>query len=339
MTAQYALSSGQLVSFKPGLPTKFNGPLLPGIETFYSNSASSDIVIQEYLTDYLSFRNVHIRWKSPGSIICRYDYGPSLFSRAAISNDVREHIKGAGRIHVKNNEFAILTGSRWTGLLIASEPCDQHFIDIGWSAEALENVNTEYPDVHDLLQHVTDGLPDRVKGPFRELDTYMQRVLEEIFQINFFEESAAELFESLLERYLNLILRESKEFKTVRKKVREHFDNILKAQTLIEEHTDKHFTIPQISSLVGLNEYKLKMLFPVVTGFNVDEYRKYLLCSRVAKKIVQRPDTPLKNFYAEAGYSSETTFVRGFKKICCCTPGELRGDEWDVEAIVGDVNR
>jgi AraC-like DNA-binding protein len=334
MTVKYAHVTGEPLLFKPGLPSRFNGPLLPGVETYYSNSLVCDLVLQEHHTDFFNFRNVHVRWKRPGSIICRYSYDPSLFSRATISDNVLEYLKGAGKIHLQTAAFSILTGSKWTGLLAADRSCEHHFVDIAWSAEMLENMHAEYPDVHYTLQNITDGLPDRLKVPYHPLDTYMQKLITDVFQLDFAEATATGIFQDLIERYLNMILREAKQCKEIRKKIGEDdWQIILKAQSLIDENADRHFTIPEISSVVGMNNYKLKKLFPIATGFTIDEYRKYWLCANAAKKIVQTPELPLKNFFSEAGYTSESTFVRGFKKLCCCTPGELRGEGWHVGKI------
>ena len=128
-----------------------------------------------------------------------------------------------------------------------------------------------------------------------------------------------------------MILREAHECKGVIKKIGEdNWQKIIEAQMLIDENSSRHYTIPQIGAMIGMSDYNLKKLFPIATGFNVDEYRKYWLCVKAVKRIAQRPDLPLKNFYSEAGYTSESTFVRGFKRMCFCTPGELRSEAWDV---------
>lgn len=317
------------MAFKHGVPRGFTGACLNGVEIYSSTSAICQLMIQEYQTDFLSFRNVHLKFKAPGKIICNYDYPPSLFSRTTINNSLRERIKGTGELYIKSEEFMLLTGSNWTGLLFADTPGEHHFVDIAWSAEILENMPTEYPEVYDMLVNITDGLPDRCKVPFHPLDTYMQRLITEMFQLDFTEDASIEIFEERLQRYLNMILREAKECKGIRKRIGEDdWQKVLEARKFIEENTTKHYSIPQISSMIGMSEYNLKKLFPVVTGFSVDEFRKYWLCANAAKKIMQRPDMPLKNFYTEAGYTSESTFVRGFKRICGCTPGELRSNNW-----------
>jgi AraC-like DNA-binding protein len=335
MTARHTLTTGEMLSFAPGLPRGFTGPVLKGVESYFTNLSFGQLVLQEYRSDFISFRNVHIIFNKPGRIICYYDYPPSLFSRVMIDNSLKECIKGAGQLYLNNEEFVLLTGSKWTGLLSADKPGEHHYIDIAWPAETFENIHAEYSGIHDMLLHITDGLPDRLKGPVHQVDTYMQRLLTDMFQLDFNEHVAAEIFEEWLQRYLNMILREAKECKSIIKKIGEdNWQKITRAQLLIDQHSGKHYTIPQISSMVGMNDYNLKKLFPIATGFTVNDYRKYWLCIKAAKMIVQRPDLPLKNFYTDAGYTSEKTFVRGFKRICFCTPGELRDEGWDVEGFL-----
>lgn len=62
------------------------------------------------------------------------------------------------------------------------------------------------------------------------------------------------------------------------------------ARELIDANLLAHLTIPNISAKVGMNEYKLKKLFPQVVGKNIDQYRKYQFCIRAGKRILEQRD-------------------------------------------------
>ena len=62
-------------------------------------------------------------------------------------------------------------------------------------------------------------------------------------------------------------------------------------------------------------------------------YRRYKLFIVAARKIVGDPHEPLKAISNDAGYTSVATFIRAFRSLCHCTPGELRDDTWDVTKV------
>ena len=129
------------------------------------------------------------------------------------------------------------------------------------------------------------------------------------------------------------MFRELKERTSLRKKMTEtDWYNINKAKNIIEGNPGKLTTTREMSKMTGINEQKLKKLIRVVTGHSLEEFRKYLLLVRAAGKIVQYPDTSIKLYAEEAGYTSLSTFTRAFGRLGC-TPGELREDTWDLSKV------
>ena len=105
------------------------------------------------------------------------------------------------------------------------------------------------------------------------------------------------------------------------------------AKQMIENNLDKHVTTGEISRAIGINEYRLKQLFPKISGYSLDEYRKYKLFAKLGRSILVKTDIPLKSFYHEAGYTNYSNFSKAFQRQCSCTPSELRSDSWDVDGL------
>jgi AraC-like DNA-binding protein len=201
-----------------------------------------------------------------------------------------------------------------------------------WSAACVQAVGS---DTHlaQVLFNICDGVPDRITGAAYGVNTEMRTQLAALHQMNFGALRARDPLHREMKKYLFLLLREIKEQQSLKIKMRSSdWESINEAKRLIETE-NKPLSTPELAVLIGMNEYKLKRLFPQVTGFKVDEYRKHRLYTMAGKKIIQSPDEPLKNFFEEAGYTTLTSFVRAFRKTCYCTPGELRSDTWNLSGM------
>ena len=130
------------------------------------------------------------------------------------------------------------------------------------------------------------------------------------------------------------MMEESVHFESKKRKMKEvEWFTVHVAKQMIENNLDKQFTTAEVSRTIGINEFKLKQLFPKITGYSLDEYRKYKLFGRVGRNIIQKSDVPLKSFYNEAGYTNYSNFSKAFHKQCSCTPSELRVADWDLGSL------
>lgn len=122
INVKFSLATGEPLIFTPGLPADHGGPLLNGATASHVKAGFGQIVLQEFSTEKASFRNCMISWKKPEKILCQYQHPPGVFARVALDNRIHEFIKGAGELHVNKEQFVTLTGSEWTGLLLAEKP-------------------------------------------------------------------------------------------------------------------------------------------------------------------------------------------------------------------------
>ncbi|MEO8584023.1 MAG: AraC family transcriptional regulator, partial [Flavitalea sp.] len=281
-----------------------------------------------------SIRKNVVEWKTPEKILCHYDYPPGLFTRATLHNSLDEYIKGAGEVHLDKEQFFTLAGSDWKSVLVAQHPGDYEFIDACWSASFLQELLKSDPSLTGSVDQICHGCPERIIMLSGALNNTIIQMLSELQQNDFSAAAINDRLHVQMKKYLSLITKPPGASDKIRKDIKPaDWQHTIKAKELIDANPDKHFTIPEISKIVGLNEFKLKKIFRKLTGFSIDEYRKYILCTRAAKKIIQEPDKPLKHFAEMAGYNGLTNFVRGFRKLCYCTPGELRMERWDFTEI------
>jgi AraC-like DNA-binding protein len=332
----FSLTSGKALPFQPGLPPGYPGPVLQGSSCSYMMADFADIVVQEIGHELVTLKKILVHWKKPERLLCQYNYSPGIFSRVALNHSLHEYLKGAGEVYLKKEQFSVLQGSKWMGVLSAEKPGEHHFIDIAWNKEFRDNpakftLPPEPSDHHNGYEFV-----ERLTGAPQSLTPGMLHFLQRLHDLDF---SDAHYIKEQMTKYYQWMAEEVRTQRSVKKHLKEtDWENISRARQLIDLNLDKHFTIPEISAIVGVNDYKLKKLFPKVTGFKIDEYRKYQLCVKAGKKIMRYRDEPLKSFCTEAGYTNLTNFIRGFRKLCCCKPGELREESWDVKGLSNHSN-
>jgi len=332
MPVAYSLASGEPLAFRPGLPDNYTGPLILGADARYSATVFGQFIAQELHNEQFSFARRSIYWKKPAAIICHYNYAPGFFTRTLLDHPVHEFVKGAGEVCLRKEEFASLAGSSWKAVLLPRRSGWHTFIDMQWTVDLAQDGAVNSPLLREMAQNTYPGLPQRLIGRPHTLNENMQNLLKVLQGFDYSQPSAPDFLSQQMKRYFRLAMKESIHDEPARDIRKDDWRIILLAKELIDNNPDKHFTIPEISVRVGMNEYKLKKLFPKVTGLKIDEYRKYRLCVKVGKEIM-RSDKPVKSFYQEAGYTGASTFIRGFRKLMYCTPGELREEQWNLSGI------
>jgi AraC-like DNA-binding protein len=333
----FSLVNGDSLPFTEGLPNNFAGPLLKCASSSYISGSFGYLAVQEYKTGPLSLRSVFINWQEPERLICHHEYPPVLFCRLMLEKCIYEVFKGAGKTFLEEEEFTLLTGKEWTSVIISEKPGAHHFVDLAWSAEILNEAWKNVSFFNNAAQCFCDGLPERITGAPIELSREIKSNVKDLLKMDGNDRMFKIMFSETMLKQLKCVLSEVKEQAALKKEIGEtNWHRINEAKLLIEDNLDKKISTPQLSSRTGVNEFKLKNLFRKVTGFSIDEYRKHLVFAIAGRKIVQLPDTPLKIISAEAGYPSVTNFIRAFRGMCNCTPGELREADWDLSKLFAD---
>jgi AraC-like DNA-binding protein len=310
-------------------------PVFKGLQICYSETSFGNVHLQEFVTKHFTITNVHITWKKPAALIGEYIYEPGIFTRVMLNNHLHDSLKGAGHIHLKQDQFSLVAGSKWLSLVQVAKTGSYQFVDIAWTSDYIYNVLLKTPELYHAASTVYERLPLRLIGPPHTVDTKMKALLSEAFNLDFKESQSPKLLQELMKKYLVLMLDEASEHLSIKKELKSASDwyLIMDAKTLIDADLNLQLSTPEISSKVGVNEHKLKDLFPKITGFKVDEYRRYKRCVKAGKSIVSNPEDPVKSCLSFVGYANLPNFIRGYRKLCFCRPSELRSDSWDLSGL------
>ena len=106
-------------------------------------------------------------------------------------------------------------------------------------------------------------------------------------------------------------------------KRREYVERFLKICDYINEHFNENLSLDDVASLSGFSKYHFSRLFKQFT--QVSFYR-YLNQKRIehATRLLLDNDLSVTEVAIQCGYGSLSSFIRMFKIICDCTPGEFK---------------
>ena len=104
---------------------------------------------------------------------------------------------------------------------------------------------------------------------------------------------------------------------------RPHYEQILKAATLLDKDYSCTIPIPRIAAAVNLSYATFRRLFPLYYGVSPVDFRLNLRMKKIQEELLSR-DTPLKHIAAKYGFADIHTFNRQFRKLVGDTPNNYR---------------
>ncbi|WP_088329192.1 AraC family transcriptional regulator [Lacimicrobium sp. SS2-24] len=100
-------------------------------------------------------------------------------------------------------------------------------------------------------------------------------------------------------------------------------DRIGKALKLIHDQPDKHWSLEDLASAIGMSRTSFALQFKRLVGNTPMDYLTEWRMSLAYSKLQLSKDTVL-SIALELGYQSEAAFSRAFKKVIGKSPGEVR---------------
>jgi two-component system response regulator YesN len=137
----------------------------------------------------------------------------------------------------------------------------------------------------------------------------------------FFETSTLEQLVEEMQRYLDVLLRRTLDFRKVGKNA-----IVEKTKRFIEDNFREYVTLETAAQAVYLSPVYLSFLFKQVQGINLSDYLTEIRISEARRLLAE---TSLKTYEValRSGYQDEKYFCRLFKKRTGLTPTEYRNRE------------
>jgi AraC-like DNA-binding protein len=321
MPIDIQLSNGESLSFIPGLPSDYHGPLLQGAQRFHCRSNVGYVNMQELLSSQYAIRFYTGRFAKKITASAGIDTG-GLYSYFMLKNSVRKTLASIGKIHLRQDQYSFYYTEQTHCKLLPDKESEFRILDVFYSPELIQELVPLFPE----LQYISDeqssklvnertcwSLPSMIEITHEILNCPFDSGTSRLY----FDVKVRELLYHLLEQAYN------------RKPDTLQFTpweiaRIHQARTILSEHISKKPpSIKRLARQVALNEFKLKAGFRQYFHSGLFEW---LLEQKMqkAKELLLETNQPIKEICTLVGYPRTTNFITAFKRRFGMTPGSLR---------------
>lgn len=153
----------------------------------------------------------------------------------------------------------------------------------------------------------------------------LHKVIDEILDCPYDHQTSHFYFDVKVREYFYLVLKEGASLKETKYKFTPYEKErlILSREILLSDLSKPPLTIRQLAKQAGINEFKLKVGFPLFFKTGVFECFQRARMYK-AKQLLLQTNKPIKEICTLTGYPRMTNFITAFRKFFGFTPGSLR---------------
>ena len=303
MSVQFFFPDGRQVVFQNTERKKYRGVLLPGSEVEQSHTWAAAIAIQElqYHLFNIGYRLLEIFSKIKFSI----NESTGLRFEALLAGEMHVSVNGEKQ-KFRAGEYRITDVPLFKALFKKNTSCSI-FI-------------TTYSE--DLLKQL--GIEIAPLAPHRMPDM-MSNLINEMLRNPYAEELRSFYYENCVREILFLHLAQDKSIMP-EELMNKDIAMIYKADSLIADDLQQHYTIEELARMLNTNQLKLKTGFKKVYGMGVF---KRLVFRRMehAKLLLESTDKSISEVASLTGYDTVAGFIHAFRREFALTPREWRKQE------------
>ena len=300
MSVQFFYPDGRQLIFQNVERKQYRGVLLPGSEVQQSHMRAAVVTTQE-LQHHLfriNYRVLEIFSKIKFSI----NESAGLRFEALLTGEMHVSINGEKR-KFKAGEYRITNVPLFKALFKKNTSC-RIFITY-YSADLLKQLGIE------VAPYIPRRMPDMMTNLINEM---LGNPYSESLRNFYYENCVRELLFLHLSQDKNIVSGEL---------MNKDIAIIYKADSIIAENLQKHYTIDELSRMSGTNNLKLKIGFKKVYGMGVF---KRLVFRRMehAKILLESTDKSIGEIAMLTGYDTVAGFIHAFRREFDITPREWR---------------
>lgn len=313
-----SLSHGSL-HWQEVLPPAFSGVRLPGASLKSATGDFGSLCIQEYKTAEFTIRyfvldvlrHFVLRYKNRANGLC---------SQLALLGKREQTINSLSFSFVKN-QLLLLSSPGAEVTLSFKEATVCHSLDTYFSKPVLAEIINDYPSLGQLTKELSAYPAKHLRLP-KWADIETMELVSDILHCRY-EKNLRHLFfqshiRELLYKYLVLYAATDDPLQQPQPA---EISAVYEAERIITDNIIKHYTIPEISKKVHLNEFRLKQLFKKIFGTGPYEYLVRLRMSNALPLL--RSGLSVKEVAALTGYRP-SDFTTAFIRFYGFTPSSVK---------------
>ena len=295
--------------------------VLKGSTLLNAISDSYEFIIEEIKRELFIIRYSIFKFDNPTAVTSRSAI-EGMHSRFMLKNAITHSIEKLGKLVIKEGQVAALWGEG-SDCKVRYEASKEYItLDVFFSPGLTEQVAAFFPEVRKLVSN--ENLKLIGKQPCF-ITPSMKDVIRQIMECPFDEKTRDFYFDIKVRELLYVLLEQM-----YRDDKRSHRFTPYETSKLVEarEFLLKDFrktppTIRELSRIVALNEFKLKVGFKQLFGVGVFECFQEARMEK-ARELLLKTNKPIKDICSVTGYRSMTNFITAFRKKFGYTPGSLR---------------
>jgi len=321
MSVELIIPGLEPVSPVDRLPATYTGPVLQGAAVQSFQKGDTAFHLQE-----LSFPDFHIRYisgKSLGKIEARAHMNTEgLYGLFMLKNNIRKKINKTSSVLLCKDHHILSYGIKADCKGTIEQPYVFEMLDIFYSPDMLKQLVEYFPGLSAIIKSRSNQLignrtlwtPPLLREIYRQI---LDCPFDVSYQPLFFELKVREMLLHILKAGLNPS-HEDILFTPY------EIARIHEAREILEKYIDKKPpTIRELSKMVALNEFKLKVGFRQFFNTGIFGLLTAQKMHR-AKLLIEETNKPLKEIAAISGYPRITNFITAFRKHFGITPGAIR---------------
>jgi AraC family transcriptional regulator, transcriptional activator of the genes for pyochelin and ferripyochelin receptors len=309
--------------FGNSIPEDYRGPILQGAKVMTAKAASGFILLQERNNGHhtIQFNLFHFfRQFSLNSV--EKNYG--LQALLALKSDILYHIKGIGKLHLREGQFAMIHAPEKAFTISVDHSKDYQVFETYYTRDLLEQLIPFFPKLRQFFSKSDAGKTFVFSGSPAWAGTSARNAVNDMLHAAYDENLRRFYFDNKVREYLFLLLVQSMR-KPAEKLILSVEENarIIALKNNFANRLGAHLTIPELAKEAGMNEFKLKAAFRQMFGMGIFEFR---LDQRMqeALHLLETSDQPMKAIASNTGYDRLTSFITAFRRHFGYTPGSVR---------------
>jgi AraC-like DNA-binding protein len=296
---------GKRFHFLQGLPSGYNGKILPGSHAITCIEDFGTMIIQEQSSDLYSISYQCFQFIQPLTLRWR-PVEPRPFSCFAIRNDLDEYITGFGPVKIKQGQYNF-QGRLVEGGTVSFE-----------KKKVYESLYTGYSPL--LMKGIDPSLVTTPQWAGRNLLQWINDIftneLRADFHIPYYENKVREY---LLLQFGTVAFNQPKTDGLLPHEREAVYETL----RIISQDMKEHIPIDEIAKRLKLKNFHLKNIFRRAMGMNIYEYQLYKKMME-ARDLVLNTDLFEKEIADRLGYSGEASFSTAFLRYFGMRPSQLR---------------
>lgn len=321
MTIEIIPTYNQPLSKSNTIPDEFEMLLIPGSESSYRYSCSTDLLLQQFAVQsfHIAYLVFQVKKDDCFTVISQTEMATLC---ASLKGEVGCNMSSQ-TVNINEGNFVIFFNERSSFNLALNKEGQHIVLIIFLSKESLLQQLIYFPSLENLKNSI---IQNKTSIVFLN-DTYITiKMFDCIHQLlhSPYSEVTERFHMGILKNLFKLSLKEITARSNENAKFSlEDLERLYAAKNYIDTHLLQHDTISQLSRKAGINELKLKKGFKEIFGIGVYGYRKRERL-RIAKIELEQTRKSIKQVARDAGYRNANNFSAAFKKVFGVSPQLLK---------------